>query len=412
MDRQLRKNVVWNIIGSTFSSFNSLFFLVIVNRVNGIFDGGVFSYAFSLACLFFIIGNYAGRTYQLSDSDGKLNDSEYLLHKIITCIIMMVCCLCYCIFQPYTEKKLIAVITLTAFRGLDALSETLYGFMQKKEQLYIAGISMFVKSLIGVSIFLIVDLLTHNLALSCAILILTNLSVILLIDIPFGRKNMHKAKIRKNHLLSLFPSGFSVFAFSFLAIYIVNVPKYVINGILSDDYQTIFNIIAMPATFMSLCGQYIINPVLVKLVDFHETNKPDKFKKLIAKIVFMLFGILVVVEIGAFLLGIPVLSLIYAVDLHAYKMQLLLILLGAFVYTLATIYSMALTTMQHNNFQLVIYIVSSICGFVLSSVLIRRLGIQGATFAYFGTMLLHGIQYTIYYHFELNSWHKMIAKEQ
>ena len=74
----LKKNVIWNTIGVTLNSFNSLFFLIIINRINGIDDGGIFSFAFSLACLLFVIGIYAGRTYQVSDIRDELNDSEYL----------------------------------------------------------------------------------------------------------------------------------------------------------------------------------------------------------------------------------------------------------------------------------------------------------------------------------------------
>ena len=39
MKNNLKKNVIWNTLGLTFNSFNSLFFLIIINRINGIDDG-------------------------------------------------------------------------------------------------------------------------------------------------------------------------------------------------------------------------------------------------------------------------------------------------------------------------------------------------------------------------------------
>ena len=44
MKNNLKKNVIWNTLGLTFNSFNSLFFLIIINRINGIDDGGIFSF--------------------------------------------------------------------------------------------------------------------------------------------------------------------------------------------------------------------------------------------------------------------------------------------------------------------------------------------------------------------------------
>ena len=106
----LKKNIYWNTVGVTLNSFTSLFFLIIINRINGINVGGVFSYAYSLACLFFIVGVYATRTYQISDTEKKLNDSEYLISKILCCILMMLCCLLFVYFIDDTLKSYVIFI--------------------------------------------------------------------------------------------------------------------------------------------------------------------------------------------------------------------------------------------------------------------------------------------------------------
>ena len=51
-----KKNVIWNILGTGFNSFNSLFFLIIVTRINGTTNAGIFTIAFSTACILYIIG--------------------------------------------------------------------------------------------------------------------------------------------------------------------------------------------------------------------------------------------------------------------------------------------------------------------------------------------------------------------
>lgn len=395
-----KKNALWNTIGITFNSFNSLFFLIIINRVNGIDAGGVFSFAFSLACLLFVVGIYSGRTYQVADKEETLNDREYLVHKIITCIMMLLFGFGYVLFQQYSFEKNSIIIGLTIYKCLEAFSDTLYGYMQKRGQLYLAGISLFVKSIISIIVFCIIDILTKNLLLSCISLVVTNLIVIFAFDLIKAKKLMKKEKIRTARVLSLFKSGFSVFAFSFLAIYIVNVPKYTIDTLLANSFQTVFNIIVMPATVISLCGQYIMGPYLTGMVEDFSNQNYEDFKNKIYRIIKIILLFWVIIEIGAYLLGIPVLSIIYAIDLAEYKIDLLIIIGGAVLYAIANVFSNGLITMKKNNIQLIIYLISSLIGLIASNVLIRAMGIHGATYAYAVTMICHGIMYICYFNYE------------
>ena len=45
------------ILGTGFNSFNSLFLMIIVTRLNGIKDAGIFTLGFSTACILFVIGS-------------------------------------------------------------------------------------------------------------------------------------------------------------------------------------------------------------------------------------------------------------------------------------------------------------------------------------------------------------------
>lgn len=151
---------------------------------------------------------------------------------------------------------------------------------------------------------------------------------------------------------------------------------------------------------MSLCGQYILAPMLTEIVECYNLKNYEKFKKIINKILLILLALGVLVEIGAALLGIPVLSLVYAIDLKAYKLDLLCIIFGAILYAVAGVYSTALITMRKNNMQLAIYLTDSIVGLIVCYALISAWGIHGATAGYVITMMLHGLLYWVYYAIE------------
>ena len=396
----IKKNAIWNTVGITLNSFNSLFFLVIINRINGVNIAGIFSFSFSVACLLYIVGIYSGRTFQVTDIKNELTDKEYLYHKCITCFVMMLIAFFFIFIKDYSMEKNIIIILLCLYKCFEAFSDTLYGYLQKNDELHIVGKSLVLKSVLGVLIFFIVDLFTKNLIFSCVALCLNSLVFILFYDVLQSKKYLLSKDANLENVIRLFRIGLSVFAFSFLAVYIVNIQKYIIDSLLQNYYQTVFGIIVMPGTIMSLCGQYIMAPLLNDVAKHYNQKRFDMFKNILLKIIRLLLLLGIVVEIAAFFLGIPVLNIVYAINLNEYQYDLMFIIFGAILYAIAGILSTALITMRKNNMQLLIYLISSVIGFCVSYLLINSIGIHGATLGYCFTMFIHWGLYVVYFLYE------------
>ena len=97
-----------------------------------------------------------------------------------------------------------------------------------------------------------------------------------------------KTKFSKNSIIRLFKIGFFTFTLTFLANYLINAPRYAIDDILTNDLQTIFGIIIMPATLMALLGQYIIQPSLIKLSECIKDKKYIEFKSIVKKLIIFI----------------------------------------------------------------------------------------------------------------------------
>ena len=63
----------WSTLGVTCNAFTSLFLLILINRINGIVEAGIFSYAFSISCLFYVIALYYNRTFQIADVENDFS---------------------------------------------------------------------------------------------------------------------------------------------------------------------------------------------------------------------------------------------------------------------------------------------------------------------------------------------------
>ena len=88
-DNMLKKNFIWNSLGSTIYSFTSLFFMIIVTRINGVNEAGIFTFAFANACFLQVIGTYAGRTYQVTENNKNITDNDYVYNRIISSVFMI-----------------------------------------------------------------------------------------------------------------------------------------------------------------------------------------------------------------------------------------------------------------------------------------------------------------------------------
>lgn len=394
--KNFRKNFIWNVLGTGLNAFNSLFFLIIVTRINGTDIAGIFSIAFSTACVVYIIGTYAGRVYQVTENDKSINDKDYIANRLITFGLMILSTILFVLLRKYDLFKSTIFLLLAIYKGLEAFSDVLYGIMQKNDMLYKVGQSYFIKSLLSVIIFFIIDFMTKNLIFSCISIVVIWLANILIIDIPIIKKLINKEeKSSIEGIKKIFKNGFFVFAITFLGLYILNAPKYAIDSFLPNEYQTIFGIIVMPATVITLFGQFLLHPYLNTFAKMYEEKKFNDMQKLEKKIVFYIIGFGVIASLLAYTIGIPVLQFVYGIDLSKYKVMLTMIIIASTFYNIGLIYSNVLTTMRKTFIQFIIYIIITIFAFVISRILTKIYEIQGAVIAYFLTMFVLFIIYII-----------------
>lgn len=401
MNKKLdKKNFIWNFLGLTVNSFSSLFFLIIVNRINGQHDAGIFTYAYSIISLFFIIGVFCNRTFQISDT--KYSNKEYIYGKVLTCSLMIFITILMIIVFRYNFYKSIIILIICLFRAIDAFSDTLYGITQKEGKLYKSGISLFMKGFFGVVAFYIVDKISNNLVLACLVLPVINILFVYFYDYK-NAKNYIKKNAKWKNAIKLLKETTPIFIFSFLGLYLVNSSKYTLDFYSTPEIQNIFGIILMPGTILSLCCQYLMNPYLLKLTTLYKNDKLKEFTKQLVKICsyIVIFGLLC--EIGCYVLGIPILNLIYGFDLSPYKYMLMLIVLGSIFMAVSLILSSALTILHENRKQVYIYTIDSIISFILSIVLVKNYGLMGATFTYLIIMLLQVINYIILYNVKIKN---------
>lgn len=396
INSNVKKNYFWNTIGTALVSFLSLFLMIIATRINGIDQAGIFSFSFASACIINIFALYCGRTYQVTDDNIMISESTYVVTRILTSFIGVFIAVLFALINGYEISKLFIFISLCCMKCIEAICDVYYGINQKRDNLYLVGKSMVYRSLVLVIGFLIIDVLTKNLVISCLYLVVITFLFMILYD----RRNANKDfkinyTLKKNEIKILLKTASYTCLFSLIVMVAINIPKYAIDYLSSDSVQAIYGIISMPATFIMLFGQFILQPSLTSLARAYRINNKTEFVNIVVRISLIIFLSLLIILPVAYYLGIPVLNFIYAVNLDKYKLLLLLVIIGAAFYAISQILLNSLITLRCTKEQLYLQIVTLILSIGIAVYFVNHQGLFGSVISYFIILVIQFLFYLI-----------------
>ena len=378
----------WNMCASIVYSFQSAILLFVVTRISGLFVAGIFSISYIVSQTFAVVGSYSMRNYQVSDMKNKYSYGTYIYSRIISTIVMFVTCMVYSLLEGYTGEKLVLIAILCVYRAVDGYEDVYHGEMQKRNRLDVASRIVTYRIVISSAIFAIGVLCTNNIIFSTALL---TISAVLLSwgmnAVAISVMDMQQ-KPQKNQVWKLLFEVAPICIGAFLYSYLVNSPKYAIENILSDDMQTIFNIIFMPVFVINMLSSFVFKPYVARMGIYWNEKKQKEFIKLLLLQVGCVLVITAIVMLAGFILGIPVLEFIYGVDLKQYKLLFMMLLAFGGITALDAFALIVLTVMRLQNVVLVSYIVSLIVDVIFMNSLVIKYHMMGAGLVYGMSMVV------------------------
>ncbi|RHU41235.1 lipopolysaccharide biosynthesis protein [Blautia sp. TF11-31AT] len=392
-----RSIYLWNIVGSMANALISVVVLMLATRLLTKDDTDIFSLAWSISQLMVTIATFQIRVYQATDIKENFSFKQYCMFRIITIIIMLVCSAGYIYAQGYSGYKSKIVLIICIYRAIDSLEDVYEGWFQQKERLDLAGKALTYRIILAVIIFGILLLFMKNLMYACWGLVVAYAVSFIVFDVRYKKRLsfLHSSQKKDGHIIwiwKLFKEGFPLFLNAFIMMSITNTPKMVIdtatgNGLVESGSQTIFNILFMPASVLTL-AYIVFRPLITQMAIVWEQKNFSKFLKILGKILVCLLGMAILLIIGSALLGIPVLSIIYGIDLKSYKAHLLIIILGGCCYTFAAVLDNALVVIRKQYLLIVSYAVSWIYIKAMMKYFVNSWKMFGASVGYTTTMLI------------------------
>lgn len=373
----------WNMMGSLVNAATSVVLLMMVTRTLGDEKAGIFSLGFSVSLMMLTVGMFEVRPFQSTDIYKQFSFPQYFSFRILTCLLMLVCSVGYVLFNGYTAEKAWVILLLCILKCTEAFCDVFNGQAQQNERLDVAGFSLAVRVCVYCIGFLISLLLTKNLLFSCGVMVILSLLWLLFFDVKTGKYfEACGLDFQKDAVVGLFKACFPLFFASFLMMYINNAPKFAVDAYLSDEYQTYYGILFMPASVINLFSLFAFRPLLTKLTAMWNENRRKAFLLTVGKLVLWILFVTAAALAAGWLLGIPVLSLLYGTDLSAYKAELMVVLAGGGFNALCVLLYYMITVMRRQKYVLIGYIAAALTAYFAGDRLVRNFGLMGASYTY------------------------------
>ena len=176
-----------------------------------------------------------------------------------------------------------------------------------------------------------------------------------------------------------------------LSIFVGNSPKYMIDWYMDEGTQAIFGYIMMPAFVIMVLNQFIYQPIIRGLGELWQSGNRPQFVRRVMLQYLVVFAVTLLVIAGGYFAGIPLLSLLYNIDLAPYKTEFILLLLGGGIYALVNFIMVPLTAMRFQNCIPFGFAGAAVLSVALGSVFVPSRGIFGAACLYLAINLMLAI---------------------
>lgn len=389
-DGQIEKrNMSWNMAGSFLYALASMVLTIAVIQIVGEDEGGIFSFAYStFGQHMFMVAYFGIRPFQITDTRQRFTFGEYLRLRMMTCAAALLVGLIYVtvINSDYAFIKAATVFLMVAYKVIDGFADAYEAEFQRDGRLYLTGKSNAFRTILSVAIFLGSLSMTHNLVGSCLAAVMAQLLGVCLFDFSVIRYLPQVDwKVRPGRVGALFRENVVLFLSVILDFYVFSAAKYAIEGNMADKYQAVFGAIFMPTSVINLVAGFVIRPYITKLSSQWEKNAMTEFAGTVGRLALIIAVLTVIAVGGAWILGIPVLSMLYpkiAYMLKECRMALVFIILGGAFNAYVNLFYYALIIMQEQKRIFLGYVVVTAAALLISSPCVKAAGLLGGSLSY------------------------------
>lgn len=407
------RDTIWYSMGSICSSASSMVILLIVTRIMGQEMSGIFSLAWSAAQLMLTIGWFSTRQYQVSDINEKIGYYEYMTAKAVLSVVMLLCGIIYGTIYRYDKDTMAVMFLLCILMIAEVFADFYSSYFQQKGKLHIGGKSYVIRNITYIGVFTVTLCLWRNIYLSVISSLLVEAMWLFIFDYQIAQCVQGKSKtVKGKNVIRLFVECAPLFIGSFIASFVVNIPKNAIHIYMNHVSQASYNILFMPTAVINMLNMFICVPFYGKLALLWQEKQVKVFVTSLYKII----GIVLLITAGTLIVGgvwgIEVLSWLYGIELSEYQNAFIILLIGGGCYGVISLLTYVVTVFRKQRIIVYVYLLCVVGAQTVSGVLVRFLGMLGAALTYTLSLGMVCIGLIVYIKYYLNSLSKQDTNKE
>ncbi|MBR5337738.1 MAG: lipopolysaccharide biosynthesis protein [Lachnospiraceae bacterium] len=379
----MKKNVLWNTVGSVYYSFCQWVMTVAVVWLSADFvAAGTIGLAMTVTNSFATIAFFGMRNFQISDVTGVYSDEEYVMSRRVTAVFAFALCAGYLIFIKCSPREMICVLIYMLIRLIESAEDVYQGVFQKNDRFDIIGISFILRGTLQIGSFVATFAMTHDLVAAFSVMTVTNLAVMIFFDISRLKKIAGLGRVRWTPKIPvLLKECVLLVVYQFAVNSLATVVRVAIRDRLGTEVLGVYSSVASPTVIITLLGAVIFTPFLPEFARLYNDGESATFKKRVYKIIYIFVGCFILFTVGGILLGKLCLGLIYGDGVAEHADYLLPLVWSTFFFAALSLFGGLLVAMRKTLPLFSGAIAGLVCTYILSRPLIERFGANGGSYA-------------------------------
>lgn len=317
----LRKNMLWNTVGSVFYQGCLWLMTVLVVRLSPDYqNSGALAFAMSIGNIYTALGTYTMRTYQVSDVTGRYSASNYVALRLVTVLGGLTLCLIYALAISPSISTLLVIGGFLLFKADEAFANVLYGCDQIAMRLDYVGRSQIVRGTLVVGIFCVAMVFTQNLALTLVLVFLSCLAVTFLYDIPRSRTLVDSLvpAISRHDCLALLKECLPSVLGNVVGGLIVSSARQYFGIAYGEAALGIYASVATPCVIIQVLAQNLYTPLLGPIAEKYRGGRSKETREASLKLMGLVLGVALGLSVLLSLASHPLLTTIYGQSIEPY----------------------------------------------------------------------------------------------
>jgi len=392
------RNILWYSAGMTFYFVLQWMLTVAVVRLSGFRDAGILAVSMASTNIFYSIGLFGIRQFQVSDYLKKFNNSTYISSRLLTSLLVIVGCFMFTIIKKYETYQIVCINIYMLFRASECIVDVYHGIDQVNSRYDKIGKSFIYRGLGFFSAFCILLFLTHDLIIALAGMAIVSFTLTILFDIRLtGKSTNVSIRFEMNDVIHLLKIATPLMINTVLATIFAFIPKNALEVTKGSTQLGIYSSITSPTLFIQVFISYLYAPFIPIFAEYYHKNETKKINQLVLRFALIIGSVGLLAILALKLAGKQLLIIVFGVESGDYAYLLSPAVLSTIATSLTWFFFALLTAVRKINSLLIGSVLALILSIVLSPILISRLGMNGVSYTYlFAQIAQIAVMATVY----------------